>query len=573
MAQIILGIDIGSYSIKVAEVRRSFSLFQFTNFYEQRIQYSEVLSPEESLSSALQAVLEDNALSWDVAYAALPSPSIATRVLVLPFGNAKKIEQTLGFEIEEHLPFPMEDVIFDYHTVESTKEMSRLLIFYTRKVEIAQRLAFLNDAGVEPQKLCHGGVEFLNLINVGLSPPDAPYAIIDMGHQQTTITICAGKRLIYARTISLGGRDITQAIAKAVGASEDEAERLKVEIGQVPTGEELPAADTIPNKVSRAIGEVLQEIVLNIRQTLFAHREQATEMIEGIYLCGGTAKLSSIDDYLSMALQQNVSFLDCHNFHFTQVDRAEVSGETAAGALALALRSVAASGMPQIDFRQDEFQYRADTEQFERTIRHGLIAAGLIVVLGLTYFGLRWYSLAGQLEQREAEVIRLIKQNVPKGDRKKIKTASSALKTLDGAKKETERRITVLKDLTSTSILNVLKRFSEGVPNRETIELNVDKFHYKHGVIRVASESPSSSAVDQVRTAISTALTKHKDAETGKMMPPKDGGEPMVVDFPSAKTGAKGELKFDIIMQSQSTLAKAEAKKKTRGRGRRKKRR
>lgn len=565
MAQTILGIDVGSYSVKVAEIRRSFNIFQFVNFFEQKIQYNEVLSADESVAAALQSVLDDNALTWDTCYAALPGTTIATRCIELPFGSAKKIAQTVVFELEEYLPFTMEEVIFDYHVVESSKELSKILTLYARKTDVAKTLSFLNAAGVEPRRLCSQGVELVNLVNMGLTPPDAPYAILDIGHRTTTVTVCQGKRLAYTRTIAVGGQHITHAIARLIDASDDEAERLKIEMGQAPLGEELPPPDSIPNKVTRAIGEVLDDLARNIRQTFFAYREQSGNMIEGIYLCGGTTRLTSLDEYLSYRLQQNVTFIDCHQFYFSQVDRADVPPQPAASALALSLRGVAATGLPTIDFRQGEFQYRADTQRLEGTIRRVMVAVVLVLVLGCTYFGLRWYQLGKQVTLREGEVHTLVAQVLPKAELRKAADAEGALRVLQRMRRDAEHRIAVLKELRGTSALNTLRRFSSGVPLREKVKLNVEKFEYQLDVVKVTAEAPSSADIDTIRRAIETNLTEHK-SEDGRWVPPKDGGDPLLVEFPPAKTGAKGELKFDLLMKSQAALKREAAEQKGRRR-------
>lgn len=564
MAQTILGIDVGSYSVKVAEIRRSFNTFHFTNYFEQKIQYNEVLSSEESVAAALQSVLEDNALTWDACYAALPGTMVATRFIDLPFGSAKKIEQMMAFELEEYLPFIMEDVVLNYHVVESSKELSKILTLYARKTDVAKTLAFLNAAGVEPRRLCAQGVELVNLVNMGLTPPDASYALLDVGHRTTTVTICQGKRLAYTRTIALGGQHMTHAIAKLIDASEDEAERLKLEMGQAPTGTDLPSADSIPNKVTRAMGEILEDLVLNLRQTFFAYREQSGQMIEGLYLCGGTTRLAGIDEFLSQRLQQNVTFIDCHQFYFSQVDRADVPPQPVAASLALALRGVAATGLPAVDFRQGEFQYRADTQHLEGTVKRIAIGALVVLLMGCTYFGLRWYQLGKQVTLREGEVRKLVEQVLPKAELRKVSDSEGALRVLQRMRKDAERRITVLEELRGPSALDALRRFSTGVSPRDAVKLNVEKFDYQLDVVKVTAEAPSSADVDTIRRSIETNLTEHK--EEGRTVPPKDGGDPMLVEFPPAKTGAKGELKFDLLMKSQAALKREAAEQKGRRR-------
>ena len=100
MPQTIVGIDIGTYSVKVAQIERSFKSFEFVNFFERKIQYNELLKPEESISVTLQGMIDDFGIKWDQAICGYPGQKVSSRVVTLPFGSLKKIDQTLEFELE-----------------------------------------------------------------------------------------------------------------------------------------------------------------------------------------------------------------------------------------------------------------------------------------------------------------------------------------------------------------------------------------------------------------------------------------------------------------------------------------
>jgi Tfp pilus assembly PilM family ATPase len=68
----------------------------------------------------------------------LPGPAGYLEAPHLPFGNLKKIEQTVHFEIESYIPFEMEQVVIDYAVVWQTKEASRVMVVYVQKGELAK---------------------------------------------------------------------------------------------------------------------------------------------------------------------------------------------------------------------------------------------------------------------------------------------------------------------------------------------------------------------------------------------------------------------------------------------------
>lgn len=528
MPQTILGIDVGSYSVKVAEVVRSFKGFAFVHFYERKIQYSEVLTREESVTSALQGILEDNALTWDSCFTALPGRSIATRFVDFPFGQIKKIDQAVEFEIEDHVPFRLEDLVLDYHITRATKDSSSVIVFYAEKAAFVKFLTELGNAGVDPRRVCVEGVELVNLVHLGMVPPEVSYALLDIGHEKTTITICRGKSLMYTRHLSIGGRHIAGAIAERLNISPDEAERLKIEMGQAHIEGEWPPEDSIPFHVVQAIDGVLEELLLHIRQTVLAYRERANEGIEGIYLFGGTARLPGMEQYLSVRLKQNVTVLDPLEFHFAQVDRNEAPSCVAPQALALALRGVAVAGLPDVNFRRGEFAFRGDVQQLGGGLRRAAIAAGLLLCMACGYFFLQYFSLTRKARQLNTEVVQLVTQALGKKPGKPISDAAAALKLLKTGQDEMKERTRRLDAVVNVSVLEVMKDISGQLPPRDQLALDIDRLELKEGKVLMNGKTVSFEAVDKIREALGKS-EKFENIQTSNV-----------------GKGIKDEIKFEL---------------------------
>ncbi|MBI4365933.1 MAG: pilus assembly protein PilM [Deltaproteobacteria bacterium] len=530
MPQTILGVDVGSYSVKVAEIVRSFKRFAFIHFYERRIQYSEVLTREESIAAAVQGVLEDNALTWDAAYVAMPGRAVATRFVDFPFGQAKKIDQAIEFEIENHIPFPIDDLVLDYHVTHAAKDAASVLVFYAHKAEFVKYLTLLGNAGVDPKRVCVEGVELVNLVNMGLVPPDVPYAILDVGHEKTAITICHGKRFIYTRTLTIGGRHITQAIAERLNISADEAERLKLEMGQAHVEGPWPPEDSIPFHVMKGIDGVLEDLLLQIRQTLMAYRERGEGAVEGMYLSGGTTRLAGFEQYLSIRLKQNVTPLNAYEFHFSQIERTEAPVAVIPQALALALRGVAVPGLPDVNFRRGEFAYRGDVQELGGGLRRAAIAAGLVVALAIGYFCMQYFTLTRKAAALDKEVVQLVTQAIGGKKARQLGSASAALKLLQSGEEEMKTRVTRLEAVVAVSPLAVLKSVAETLPPRDQLALDVDKFELKEGKVLMVGRTTSFEAVDKIREALGKAEA-FDDVQTSNV----------------AK-GLKDEIKFEVRM-------------------------
>ena len=534
----ILGIDVGSYSVKVALIERTFKSFAFTEFYERKIQYNELLSPEESAAIAIQGLVDDHNLSWDTACAGFPAQRVTSRLLTFPFGSAKKIDQTVQFEIESYMPFPVDDVVVDYVVVWSTKDASRVMVVYVQKKDLVRELTMLGTVGVDPRFVCVEGIDQVGLVNLGMVPPEGAYAIIDAGHEKCTVTICRGRKLGYTRAISLAGRAITGAIAARLSVPPDEAERMKIEMGHLPLPGEEEAADELTREVTAAIKGVVDEFLLHLRQTFFTYHETEDVPVEGVYLSGGTSRLPGLDRYLSDALKLNVTFLNCSDFHFTRLDRADAHRHVIPQALALALRGTAGGGA-DVNLRSGEFAFKGDVEQFGGSVRKVGIVLGLIVFLGLINFSTKYYSATRQIEKLRGDIAALVRQAVPGTPTRAIATPKAAIGLIKSRESEVAERMGQLKSALGFSPLDVLKEISTRLPARNELRIEVADLSVAGDRITLSGIVDDFKAVDTVKAALekSPLFTGISTGDVAK--------------------GVKGEVKFKLAMELASSKEEA----------------
>ncbi|MDO8527624.1 MAG: pilus assembly protein PilM [Deltaproteobacteria bacterium] len=529
MPQKILGIDIGAYSIKIASLERSFKTFEFVNFYERKIQYNEILKPEESIAVTLQGMFDDFGLTYDQIICGYPGQKTSSRVITLPFGNLKKIDQTIEFELEGYVPFDLANIVIDYHVLNSTKEMSQVLALYSLKDDFSRWLTLLQNAKLDPKIITVEEVEMLNLVCSGMIPPEGPYAILDIGHAKTNLTLCRGKKLAFVRSISSAGKQLTEAIHKKLNVPWEEAENMKIEMGSLPQ-EEGQVVDEFSRQVVEAMKPVLEELALHVRQALFAYQDKEGDPVEGLYLCGGTSRLPGLDRYLSQRLKQNVTHIDCTSFHFSKLGKVTSHRAMMAQGLALALRSVAAAGMPTINLRTGDFAFKGDVQKLEGTLRHIGLALGIIFCMALTYFGVKYYVLNRQLNALNKQVIGMV-QKVLTVSPKQLTSPAVALKILQSEEAKVQDRITKLSDIRGVPALEILKDISTKLPPRKDLSLDVEDLNIKGERMSMVGRTDSFIAVDKIKAALESSgyLKKVTPGNVGK--------------------GVKeGEVKFEMTM-------------------------
>ena len=529
MSQIILGIDIGSYSIKVAELECTLKEFHLVGFFEQPLQNAESLGREGAVTQALIRLFEEYNLSAHAVYTALPGQMTSHRVIDLPFADFKKVDQTIEFEMENYVPLPLEDLLIDYEFLSSSKTGSSVMVSYAKKSDFVKFLNMLTGAEVDARFVGSEPVEMSNVMKLGVLKPEGTFAVLDLGHEKTNVLIFLNGKLLFTRTIMIGGKNLTHSIAEALNIPEAEAERMKIEMGQI--GTEVQGADETTRNVADAMKGPLDEILLGLRQTFMAFQEEKDEVVQAVILTGGTSRLPGIDQYLSERLHKNVSFLDCLDFPFNQLAESEWCKPIAASALGTAYRGVLGTTIRDIQFRRGEFGYKGEIQEYSGLAKQAAVLLGIIAFFALGSSLVSYISLKGRVKNQQAQIATLATQILPDMSKKSLSDPKSILSTLNGKISEAEDRKKKIEDEVALSVLDVLKEFSTSLPARETLQLDVDNLTIASRRIRIQGQTTSFEAVDQIKTAL------------GKSKMFKN------VAIENQKKGSKGEIRFSLSVE------------------------
>lgn len=529
MPQKILGIDIGSYSIKVAEFERSLRHFSLVGFFEQPIGISEALGPEASTTQALARLFEEYNLAPDQVYTALPGQMSSIRVIDLPFGDFKKVDATIEFEMEGYLPFALDEVLIDYQFLEASKTRSTVLAGYARKSEFVKFMNIFSGADLDPRFVGCEPVEMASVMKLGGIEQEGAYAVVDIGHEKTNVAVFSGSQLQYARTILAGGRDLTQAIADSMNIPPAEAERMKVEMGQV--GPEIEGADQTTRALSEAMKGPLQELLLQLKQTFMAFRDRKGEVVQALLLCGGTSRLMGIDQYLSSELRKNVSFLDCLDFPFNQLADSAWCRPVAATAVALAYRGVIGAGMRDIQFRRGEFAYRGEAKNLAGIAKQVVVLLGIASVFAVGSFVFSYATLKRKVSGQMGQIASIAQEAMPDVPKKNLSSPNAILSALTGRISEAEEKKKKVEDEVNLSVLDILKEFSAMLPDRNTLKLDVDDMTIAAKKIRVKGRTDSFPSVSQIKESLSKSkMFKNVTTE-------------------NVKKGIRDEIRFDLSLE------------------------
>jgi general secretion pathway protein L len=397
MAHTICGIDLGAFSVKFAFLEVGFRTTTLRGFMETAVPTGDAPLAERQA----EAVREGFSQAREATpYLAVPGDQLSVRLMQLPFTDARKIDQVVGYELEGQIVHALEDVIFDHLVVGQTAEGSSVLAVAAKRDDIAALIAANEAKGTHPRALYAAPVVYRTLLPPSTSDPESEEAeatpppcraILDLGHARTNVCIVRNGETLYARTILRGGSHLTHAIAKAFEADIDRAEQAKrSDAALLPAG--TPAATLLAAKLDAVLRHAMEPLMRELRQTLASFRAATRSELDGLLVTGGTGRLRGLLPFFEaelglparfLAVRPALAALDSGGADGDGVDvAAATSDESESHALAAAIALAASRGSKEIDFRRGPFVYRASFSVLRQRAWHiaGLAAAILLAV-------------------------------------------------------------------------------------------------------------------------------------------------------------------------------------------------
>ncbi len=266
----VLGIDIGSDTIKVVEVAKARGGYRLLGYGivptpPNSVQDGDVRDPE-LVGEALRQLLKMHRFKANRTVSAVQgTKSTVVRIIELPRMARGELADTMTFEVERHIPFAASQIIMDYSVVDRPGEpadsANMEVLFAAVQEEVVElHVQALRKAKLKPKAI---DVQPLALSRSLVEVPSPgrgvgeTVAIVNIGATVTDLSIIRDGILHFPRTISLGGRAITQRLSEGLGISEREAERKKWELASVrplppgaapaePAAEEEPGQPAAP---------------------------------------------------------------------------------------------------------------------------------------------------------------------------------------------------------------------------------------------------------------------------------------------------------------------------------------
>jgi len=308
-----VALNIGSQRISMAvfEVSKNGSLI-LTAYDSESIVADPAL--DASKISQTQAAISDLTQRLKIgkvkARYAISGQSVFTRFVKLPLLQDDNIEQLVTFEAQQHVPFPIEEVVWDYELIEGVGEKEAVIVAI--KADALDEInTAVNESGLGTLEVDVAPMALYNAFRATYGNPEEPILLIDIGAKTSNLLYIEGRRF-FTRSIAIGGAAVTASIAKEYGISFMEAEQQKVTNGLVALGGgHTEQMDEAVAALAMVIRNALTRLPAEIARTTNYYRSQhAGSAPRRVLLAGGGANLPYTLEFFQEKLNLPVEYFN-----------------------------------------------------------------------------------------------------------------------------------------------------------------------------------------------------------------------------------------------------------------------
>ncbi len=335
-----LGIDIGTFSIRVVELGKKGKSLELENYGEVKtlsikkrpfrvFEKNTLLLSTNEIAKAIQSINLEAGIKTKEVNFSIPDFCSFFTTIKLPPMSREEIPQAVRYAVRPYIPLPPSEITLDWRIAEGEASKTPLKILVVaipndviNQYKTITELSNLTVRFLEP--------EVFALARSSIKPPAFPkkgggkdktkekiIGLIDIGARSTTCSIAEKGVLEISHSFNIGGNDLTEAIAKSLNIGYNKAEAIKRKYGlsqsnnfakgKIPAERDLTGLVFKKEKDVRRILAPLVDLILEeIKKTFRDFYQVEGEEIEKIILAGGTVLLPGLKEYFLAGLKKEV---------------------------------------------------------------------------------------------------------------------------------------------------------------------------------------------------------------------------------------------------------------------------
>lgn len=385
-----VALEIGAQSVVMAVFTPSGRGFTLSRYARKEI----LLDPVEEgmridyVSHAIGELVKELKVRGKDVRDVVSGQKVFMRFIKLPaLDTVEDLEEQVGYEARQHIPFPPEDIIYSYQKLGGAEDGEQeVLLVAIKKDELDDLNSQVEANGLRTRSVDCSITSLYNAFRASYPEEEGPVMLLDIGAKTTDIIFAESGRF-FTRSVTAAGSFVTNSISREFGVSFREAEKMKLEQGGISLGSESAeglseAEASLAPIIRNAVNRLSSEVQRTINHYRAQYKGSAPTKA---FICGGGARLPYIADFLQSALNIPVEFLN-------PLKALNIGSKIDTEALeldALCLGPVvgaAVSGAKAGVFDIDLVPTSVGKERAEKRLIPMVIAAGVMAVLGAGFF-------------------------------------------------------------------------------------------------------------------------------------------------------------------------------------------
>jgi type IV pilus assembly protein PilM len=328
------GIELGSGALKALKLVREgdeVSVADFALIPHKRPLSDPDVDEQDAMRVALGTLVTQKDLSRTSIAISVPGHASFARFAKLPPVEPKKVPDLVKYEADQQIPFPIDEVEWDYQTFISEDEPDiEVGIFAVTRERVLERLSQWEDVKITPDCLSLSPVSVFNALafDQHLTPDTPGTVLLDVGTIATDLIVIEAGR-VWIRTFPMGGHAFTEAIASSFKLEYAKAEKLKREADSSKYKRQIFQA------MRGSFADFGQDVQRSLQYYQQLHPDANLQRVIGV---GSTFKLPGIRKVLSQQLRMDVS--RCESF-----ERLTIEGPEASSFQSVAMNMLTAYGL------------------------------------------------------------------------------------------------------------------------------------------------------------------------------------------------------------------------------------
>jgi len=529
----IVGIDWGTSSIKAVEIDSAFGRYDIHDYREVEI------TPELPAAEAARRLVESFSQTPHRVVVSMKSSLVTTRNLHLPTRDKKAIQSGVPFQLEEELPFAIDDMAYDSSILSQVGQQSDVHVATTLKKHLAAEISKWGDIGIDPDVVTTEGWALRTLVNRTFSPAiqDKPLLLVYIGATSTLLYLHWRGFPMVCREIRWGGHTLTNHLARKLGLSFEQAERTKKDPSVLQESHALGLIEIL--------GDAFEDLQREIKHMDLVCKGVTHETLQSIHLLGGGSLIPGLPEMLAKKISITVERINpLSALSPSGVTFAETTDAKMGVAASLAMTLVGADKNVVINLRRGEFSKASKGLEFNlQSIQKPLAAIGAISASFFISMGVQHSIYQKRLEDKDTQLKRAMSGFFGSVSNSALRTYlgnPASLKSAIQKELDKNRELARIFGPNTASPTDYLKNLSVSIPK----DVVVDLMNVQVGA------APDASGDSPIELKFTSADPTAAD-RLAKLLAPKllDSSKPTLEEIPAQ---GKEPKKYRITLKGKA---------------------